>query len=523
MDEVKITYPGLRNITRWKAVVNRGIVPSTIIVEAIPETTLTSTPAKLTISLGARSVEFPDVVVAGQTLKQANKLRGFRGSVHLLDHRWRWKYGKISGIYNTRLPDGTVDPFNRKTPAELATLCLREMGEQGFSVARMPTGMFPPINWDKTNPAQALDKLCRYVGCEVVNGHLGRVEIWPIGTGRELPTGKLINPPFTVKPQDKPKSLEVQGGRTVFQSRLSLAAVGRNDVATLPLATLAPYSGSITESPFSLPEIENNQQRTDAFQSLFKWFYTNAQADGTHVLPGCNTYIRRGTQYRMLGILIDTWLNSDNVRLAAYPSVIGKFWPYGDDADEQTDIIVYNGLFAMDESRNLVQFPFPVWNLDSAGAIKAPELYLYTAYHVRSALGEFDTLKKEMAIGGTRGARVLHRPEIFYSVKHLYDNANQIANTVSTLDHANAEAQAYLTAFARTYTDGDQRDVEWASLENVSLDGRIAQIRYQGGVHEPFLMRASRMSEFDIYGPSAQDQRRTRFVDSLMERPDATA
>lgn len=520
MDYSSIAYPGLRNITRWKAVVNRGIVPSVIIVEAIPEATLTAAPAKLTISLGNRNVEFPDVVPSAQSLKQANKIRGFRNSVQLLDHRWRWKYGKISGIYNTRLPDGTVDPFNRKTPAELATLCLQAMGERGFSVARMPTGMYPPINWDKTNPAQALDKLCRYIGCEIVNGHLAKVEIWPIGTGGDLPTGKFINPTFTLKPQDKPRTLEVQGGRTVFQSRLKLAAVGRDDVEGLPLATRAPYSGSITESPFSLPGITDLQERTDAFQSLFKWFYTNTQADGTHVLPGCNTQISRGTQYRMLGILIDTWLNSDNVRLAAYPSVLGKFWPYGDDADEQTTLIVYNGLFAMDESRSLVQFPYPIWNLDSAGAIKAPELYLYTAYHVRSATGEFDTLKKEMAIGGTQSARILHRPEIFYSVKHLYNSANQIANTVSTLDHGNAEAQAYLNAFARTYTEGDQRDVEWASLERVSLDGRIAQIRYQGGVKEPFLMRASRMSEFDIYGPSAQEQRRARFVDSLMERPD---
>jgi hypothetical protein len=512
-----ITYPGIENISRWSYVRSRGIVPGTFILDAVPAA-LTAAPATLRITYGDREFEFPNMVATEETLLQASKVRGFNMKIHLRDHRWRWKFGSISGRYNVRLPNGLVDPTTAKTPAELATLCLQAMGEANFDVNRMPAGMWPPANWQGDNPAECLDKLCRYVACEIVCGELGRVEIWPLGMGSELPDGAFINPPWPLIPQNKPQAIVVRGGPTVFQSRLKLAAVARNAETSLPLTTLAPYAADVNGSPFSLPDIDTNQERTDAFQSVYKWFYTRTQADGTHTLPGSTTAISKGTQYRLLNTLIDSWLNPDNMRVPVIPGVLGKFWPYGSDADETTTIINYNGQFSIDAVRNLVTFPLPVWNLDSTGTLKAPELYLNCAYHVASITGELESFQAVGIVGGPIGTRVLHRPEIFYSVKHSYSVSNAIEGTVSTLAAAQMEAAAYIAVFGLSYTESEQRTIEWGGLENVKLDGRIAQLTMEGGIAHRTLMRGSRMAEHCIFGPTSQEQRRNRFMDSWMER-----
>lgn len=515
------TYPGIGPILRWSYVRSRGIVPSTFIAEVVPGT-ITAAPATMRVTFGDLEFNFPDMVATEETLRQKNALRGFLNLIHLHDHRWRWKFGTISGRYNVRLPNGTVDPTTARTPAQLAALCLEAMGEVGFDVSRMPAGMWPPANWQNDNPAECLDKLCRYVACEITGGELAQVVIYPLGVGEELPAGKFINPPFPLTPQARPRVLMLQGGPTVFQSRLKLAAVARNADTSLPVTALSPYAASVNQSPFSFPDIATSQERTDAFQSVYKWFYTRSQADGTHTLPGSLTAITKGTQYRLLGMLIDTWLNSDNILLTALPHLLGKFWPYADDADEQTEIIKFNGPLAMDASRNLVALLYPLWNLDSAGNIKAPELYLETAYHVAAANGGLESFRALGFLTGT-GERVLHRPEIFYAVKHGYSVSNAIESTVTTLAQAQAEANAYLQAFLRSYQESEQRTIEWGGLEAVNLDGRIAQLQMTGGVNEVCLMRGSRMAEFDIFGPTSQEQRRNRFMDAWMEKPNATA
>lgn len=517
--DVEIFYPGVGPITRWSVVVSRGIVPSTIVLETMPLPAIQAVPAPLVINVGGRTYTMPDVVAASHWVKPPNPLTGFRNCLRLLDHRWRWRFGSISGVYNSRLPNGAVDPNSRRTPAELATLCLTAMGEVGFNVSMMPTGMFPPVRWDKDNPAEALDKLCRYVGCEVTGGEIGQVTIWPIGVGNDLPDGDRINPPFTLDAADRPKELIVQGGNTVFQSRLKLVGIGRNGNTGLPLVTRAPYGPSTLQSPFSYPDIDEDDERTDAFQSAYKWFYTDSQADGTQTLPGANTPISYGYQYKLLPSLLDYWTSKDGRFLPVTQKVLGKFWPWGDDAEEQLTQITYNGSFAVDDARNIVRFPYPVWNLDSAGTRKAPELYLETAYNLQSRAGEYEALRVGQAIGGATGSRVLYRPEIFYSVKHTHnDDDNGITGTVSTAAAAVAEAQAYLAAFSRIYTEGTQYDISWGNMEAVALDGRTAQIRLEGGVAVPFRMRASQMTEFDIYGPSSRDLRRNRYLESMMER-----
>jgi hypothetical protein len=517
-----VSYRGISNVTRWSYVRSRGIVPGTFVLDCVPQT-VNATPATLTVTFGDLQFTFPDMVASEETLLQSHRLRGFNTKVHLLDHRWRWKFGAISGRYNVRLPNGTVDPTTAATPAQLATLCLQAMGESGFDVSRMPTGMWPPADWQNDNPAEALDKLCRYVACEITGGELGQVVIYPLGVGEELPEGKFINQPFPLVPWNRPRLLVLQGGPTVFQSRLKLAAVARNADTALPLTTLSPYAASVDQSPFSYPDIDTAQERTDAFQSVYKWFYTKSQADGSHTLPGSLTAISKGTQYRLLNTLIDSWLNPDAVRVPVIPGVVGKFWPRGSDADEQTDIITYNGQFAMDAARNLVTFPYPLWNLDSEGAIKAPELYLNTAYHVANLTGGLETFQSLGFVGGDAGARVLRRPEIFYSVKHSYSVSNAIESTVTTLGQAQTEAQAYLNAFFRSYQESEQREIEWGGLENVRLDGRIAQLTMSGGTAHKTLMRGSRMAEHGIFGPTSQEQRRNRFVDAWLEGADVTA
>src|SRR5579872_313698 len=177
---------------------------------------------------------------------------GYLARVRLLDRRWRWKFGCISGNYNLRMAAGApaaegldanaghgvipaaldasrrVRPGTEKSPQELAILCLEAMGETLYDVSALPNDPRPQVDWSYSNPAQALQSLCDGLGCRVVLGLAdNRVRIVRHGEGSPLPQNAFVEfPSAGLRPAAAPGALLLVGGPSVFQGFLPLEPVG---------------------------------------------------------------------------------------------------------------------------------------------------------------------------------------------------------------------------------------------------------------------------------------------------------
>ncbi len=141
----------------------------------------------LVLTFGETRVEFPDCKLDYGTVERT--AGGLICRLALLDHRWRWRFGQISGTYNVRRDDSQLqknadDADNsERTPQQLATLCLEAMGETQFDVGDLPNESRPSVEWDCVVPADALAALCDQLGCRVVLQLNNRVALRRAGVG----------------------------------------------------------------------------------------------------------------------------------------------------------------------------------------------------------------------------------------------------------------------------------------------------------------------------------------------------
>ncbi len=169
--------------------------------------------------------------------------------LEILDRRWRWLTGAISGIYNEMDNNSKLNPLWIRSPVELATLCLEAMGEKDY-VIDLPDGVEqaegkdfntyllagenfqerginPYVVWDKTNPAQALARLVEPMGRRVIlQLAQNRVIIAQLGEGEPLPDGPCEVITDTIDAPETPVSLNVAGAYIRYQGRFELEMVG---------------------------------------------------------------------------------------------------------------------------------------------------------------------------------------------------------------------------------------------------------------------------------------------------------
>jgi hypothetical protein len=247
-------------------------------------------------------------------------------AVTILDRRWRWKFGSISGRYNVRVRNGTdIRPETKKTVRQLAQLCLAQMpstggviGEQNAQIGALPADVFPEIDWFYTNPAEALTALCEQFGYRpIYNWPKDNVIIAEVGRGQQfdlsLPYEKDS---LTYNPPEKPGAIVIVCGPSSTQYDFPLKEKGlEHDGRILPLDDLsyAPRwlgvpiitpNGSTLPGPapdfstgtrwdtkywnpmwdFTFTGIKVPYLRHLALESVFRWY----QAVPPKTLPGLN-------------------------------------------------------------------------------------------------------------------------------------------------------------------------------------------------------------------------------------------
>ena len=173
--QATLRFPGIGQVLRWSYTLSQGITPGVCTIDVVPQFGVPDQVGTLKIAFGQTSLRFEQCVVDFAIVRRGPT--GMVVGLSLLDRRWKWKYGAISGRYNLRTKAGALDRETERTPQELATLLLTAMGESGFSVVDLPNLARPEIDWVGANPAGELAALCESLGCRVVLGVTGFVSV----------------------------------------------------------------------------------------------------------------------------------------------------------------------------------------------------------------------------------------------------------------------------------------------------------------------------------------------------------
>lgn len=268
------TFPGINGITAVNAGLSQGISPGVISITTAPQDSFAASDGDLVLTCGNDQIVFRNCRVdkASLQLDASNAVIGFT----LLDRRFRWRWGELSGLWNQRLAiEGQLQSETEKTPQQLATLCLAAMGERRFDVSQLPNDTRPLVNWDHDNPAQALANLCDSLGCRVVLRLDDSVAIVRTGVGALLPKDGAIQDSITVDPPDAPDSIKLVGGPSRYQADMLLEAVGLDlDGTVKRIADLSyqPEDGWAKSNPRHFVDLQDKKARDLARQSVYRWY-----------------------------------------------------------------------------------------------------------------------------------------------------------------------------------------------------------------------------------------------------------
>jgi hypothetical protein len=521
-----VSFPGIASAAIIGAdyTLGHGITPGVCNLRVVLGANIRADVGELVFRFDDVKLAFPDCALKSGSLKLGRS--GHVWTLQILDRRWKWEFGSISGQYNVRDDDGKLDPrLPQKTPQELARLLLEAMNETGYDVSALPNEPRPEVSWNAANPAKELAELCESLGCRVVLGTDNKVSIRRTGAGRELPDGGLaMNSGVGIERTIAPDELWIMFGPSVFQSKLRLEAVGEEtDGSILPIDKLSyrPDEGWLGGAENAKDETftrDGKELSTVelAERTVFRMYRVKEQLTGGLDVPRLkdSPRITGIEQYVLDDRLLEGVTDPVGIKHTR-PAYVAGVW-YDELADEEGNTkpgTVYPHGFTLDAERRLVLFNRPVFKVDAAFDHHAADLHLGTSYQLRTSPGgrlsrKFRRRRLGEGKHGT-GPRVEHHPELFYAFTVQYEDVSRIRRTVTNLEALVREADDYLDALARQYREIDRTsDVQYAGLVDISPDGAIHQVSWRVGDGQPATTRASRNTEANFYVPSFAEKRR---------------
>lgn len=244
------TWPGVLGVESCQGTLSHGIAPATFALVTYPQAARPAERGTLTISDGVRRpLALRDCKVSNVVGRSGAD--GQTWVLDILDRRWKWQTGAISGRYNQLDPRGKLVPWSIRSPKELAVLCLKAAGETNYLLF-LPDGLTeaagrnfdrflqlgenfpqslanPPVEWDVIPPMVALSQLAARYGCRVMWQPVGdRVVVGPPGAGAGLPDGpcEVITP--SLDAPETPSHVAVAGAPVPIQMKLLLEPVGED-------------------------------------------------------------------------------------------------------------------------------------------------------------------------------------------------------------------------------------------------------------------------------------------------------
>jgi len=570
----RCTFPGIFAVIRFTGTIGHGITPGVFLLDIAPQPAPPKLIGTLTLEYGGESLSFDECRVVAASYKRDGSGRIVQLTIE--DWRWRWRFGYISGRYNTREPqsseiDGTpnIIPHTKKTAKELATLCFEEMGETDFSVANLPDDVFPEINWDVESAAGALAALCDLLGYRIVPVGYNRTEIFATGEGSPLPVSLTRTDASDIlDPPEKPSQLAVVGNGVEFQCDFELEWLAEDvDGEYVPMneAVYKPAGGWEDSDYPDFTRVSTDLGYRDlARRSVYRVARIKIPKDGL-AIPGYTDLtedkIKRIDQLVVLERQCETERQHGFKQVFKRPYIYGAFEGdanFGDDvgdngqdvpkplesltAEEQKECTL-NDSGSYDHERGVLhisQVMFRKQDKDDvidgvavkAGTMQPAQLRYRVAVHIRAEdTNAIERYIRKRDYGPPPGsatptkAEVIYRDEITYRFVPTYEEDFTV-NSVRTIGRpeADKEADYYLNQREKQWINAAQAEASYAgifiSFNGLWLDGAIQHIVYSGGTNEPAMTRISRNTEMKKYITPYKERRQYEQINFLIKKED---
>lgn len=535
-----ISFPGIPAgaIRSASFTLGHGITPSACTIRVVPNTKFAKRVGTLELRFGDVHLKFKDCQLASARAEMAAG-RGTTVSLRILDRRWKWEYGSISGRYNVRAPGGDIDKkLPKRNAQQLAKLLLKEMSEEQVDVSALPTFVVPETQWDDANPARELAGLAEKLGCRVVLGSDDKISIRKTGDGKKLPAGALlINAGAGLEKPVPPDKVKLICGPTLYHSHFELEAVGEDtDGQIKPIGELSyrpdeGWQGSATaakDSEFTGPSGEKLRTTTLAAKTVWRWYRIKHQASGGLGLPGAisDDSIKSIDQYEFKDHAMARVKGDIRNPVLVPVYVDGVFFneTVSDGANTSSGT-PYPHDFSFDPERRLVIFGNEVFRQLDDASYAAARIYLGVAYHLRIAddgrLARYSKTRKIANKPHGTGAMILRRPEMRLLKLASYSPPAAIPLISDNRDILDDEVKRQIDAVVGEFERVDATsDSLYAGWLDISPDGAIQQVTWEVGP-QGATTRASRNTESNPFVPTFQQNRRKERAARVREREES--
>lgn len=551
-----ITGVGQVTITRA-----RGIAPGTIAIMLPFEPEIVSDPAPLIISDETREIVFPDCIWQSREFEYND---GESVGLQLLDYRWRWEFGEISGEYNI-VDGGIILPKSKKSARDLAKLLLEEMGVEKFDVMAVPNDKFPSVSWNLDNPAQALESFVNQFGCVVCPQINGKVVISKNNVGKQLPRTKGAEFRFSYKKASIPDEIRISAQPTQWEISIEIDKpfglereqpnpLKPTSESIVPIDKLSykPPNGWESEDPRSFPSIgtaikadtdlkaalkERDRIRGLAEESVWKYFGFKFPFK----LPGLpfeikdiNQLVFQEELLTVSEIEYESPLQGRLVEVKRQqPFVYGQFYDYNGygrnnvDAfshDYDTDKkLIYRGSFSVDKRRGIITFGDAMFLYDAAAEtnkmITPPKLFLRTCVSVRDP--ETGKLWRDVYVQPTG---IKHKTKPKWLQGDLYRQINVSPKTKKPFKDGDNKAK--LEEELKLFLDIEVKRLQvlkpqtgvYPYFLDIELDGTIQQVTYDIDSNGFCQTTASYGMEHSAIYPNYEERMKVMRTDAFIQK-----
>ncbi|TWT34686.1 hypothetical protein [Blastopirellula retiformator] len=521
--EASFSFPGVSDFVEVRYTLAHGVSPGRITLRTLPGAAEPAAVGTATFRYAGTRIEMPNCRVEAVTAETDYAGRA-RLRFEILDQRWAWRFGAISGEYNVRSPDGKIIvPETEKTPRELAQLCLDALGEKG-EVSAMPDRLRPYVNWDYKVPALALADLADACGCRVVLKIGGRVAVEPAGQGANLSLSPAaIAGEAVYDPPEAPTGFKFVAAPTLYQADFDLAPVAvepNGEIVPLDDVSYAPEKGWQTEPVDDLGNVVANQRE---LAKSCVWKYYQIQPKLT--LPG-DPAIQENRIERIDEVLPLLPYQVEADRLPDETLRRRPAWVYGlfekgastfpqvrqrQDPDPNLNDVpedLYTRSFSIDRERGLVIFAEPVYlfrQREDDYEVSPARLKLRIACRRRAkqtrGVVRFEYAPQKRA--RRQAEQIILRNDIGREVYVNHKTSQVIAND----DQVQRHAEYYLAAAAQELKASQPGTLTYDGFWPIQPDGAIRQVTWAIGGSGRGTTVASRNREDELIEMSYRERR----------------
>ena len=389
-------------------------------------------------------------------------------SVQVADRRCLWGWGQVSEYLRTwNQPNVDGSANQERALSLLVSDCLAALPGVGGRTMQVPFNVFPPVQWDAANAAQALQDLCDEFGLIVSMSPGGQVDVTPLEQAVGWPGGPYKAKEAGTGGKVKPAKIVIAGSRIVNEMTFEdLAAVGLEIDGTIRAIndlSYKPAAGWGTE-PITFPNVSGGTYNGTA--------YTAEEAKELARKCIWKWYAIANTQLRALLPLLDV---RSEIAESQGTEEHGK--PYVESENAEWDGTKWkkdakgriSTGFTVDNELGIVKFAEHVYSITteggSHGGLVAPDIDLQAAYEMIAYY------RHEHAVaGGVQGTIMIHKvPDL---------RQWEIEMAAQNKDVLDAYAAQVATRLERQFTAGGPEARTYPRIVNVWPGGVLRSVQW---------------------------------------------